>query len=445
MASQKDLNPIAAFTLVAPKIDSKSGLVARAVMPQGVKCPSLMVTRGSGSERKVKMTQRRPPSTTGAAFVSLISCTANIPVGATSARIGSTNIPAEMPTQVKRMAIFGDTGCRLKVSMIQDCSTSSTWPLAQVATSIAADRPDLIVFTGDFFYRETSCPAELADYCGGSPAPLSGMPFKDSAYSWSADVFVPMSPLFSTAPILVARGNHEACNRGGNGYFIYMDPRAGTEGNCAPYIGADGKLTVPSNVLNATYAADVNVDAKRKLRFVVVDSAYGEDCEVSNIQDVQRARYEKAQQLAKGHTSWLLVHRPIVGWQPSDDCSPTGGWVSVDQSVASYGLLSGYQMMLSSHVHVAQAVNIPGIPGQLVVGNGGALLEPSSLAIPQAGPTTPGATYSAPTSSWMDVRFGYVLATPKSAKDWTLQMRDPRGKSFANCNLRDRTIACKAN
>jgi hypothetical protein len=33
---------------------------------------------------------------------------------------------------------------------------------------------------------------------------------------------------------VVVRGNHEDCNRGGNGYFIYMDPREGTEKTCAP-------------------------------------------------------------------------------------------------------------------------------------------------------------------------------------------------------------------
>ncbi len=61
------------------------------------------------------------------------------------------------------------------------------------------------------------------------------MPFKDSAMDWSADALTPITAALAAAPLAVVRVNHEDCNRGGNGYFIYMDPREGTEKTCAPH------------------------------------------------------------------------------------------------------------------------------------------------------------------------------------------------------------------
>jgi hypothetical protein len=249
--------------------------------------------------------------------------------------------------------------------------------------------------------------------------------------------------MLASAPIVVARGNHEECSRGGNGYFIYMDPRKGTEGACAPFFGSDGKLTVPVDNLTPTFAADLRVDADRRLRLVVVDSAGAGDCQPTSVVPLQRTRFERARQLAQGSESWLLVHRPIVGWQPSDDCGPDGGWITADQAIASKGLLAPFQMILSSHIHLAQVVNIPGIPSQFVVGNGGTLLEPGNAPVGSTGPTFQGASYPAPTSSWMAIRFGYVTATPNPGTGWKMQMRDPDGGVFATCTLASKRIECR--
>jgi hypothetical protein len=442
-AGEPQLQPIAAYSLVAPVGASPSGLVARAVVPDGAGCPRLDVVRADGRTASVRMTERTAPPTTGAAFAAFTACTADIPAGATKASIGSAVVPASMPSRIERMAIFGDTGCRMKGSTFQNCADPDAWPLARIATSIAKERPDVIVFTGDFFYREAACPDDKAALCGGSPAPIKGMPFKDTAYSWAADVFTPMSPLLSSAPIVVTRGNHEECARGGNGYFLYMDPRKGTEGACAPTVGADGTLSVPVDNLTPTFAADLQVDADRTLRLVVVDSAGDDDCEPTSVVALQRTRYERAQQLGKGRESWLIAHRPIAGWQPSDDCGPDGGWITGDEAVASVGLLNPFQMLLSSHIHLAQAVNIPGLPGQLVIGNGGTLLEAGSAPVAATGPSFPGVSYPAPSSSWMQKRFGYVMASPASGTGWTMQMHDPSGGVFATCSLAAKRITCK--
>ena len=442
-AAEPEVQPIAAYSLVTPVGASPSGLVARAVVPTGAPCPALEVVSQGGARRAVPMSVRQAPPTTGAAFVAFTACTADIPAKAAEARIGSVRIPAAMPDRVDRMAIFGDTGCRMKGSTFQNCASSDEWPLARIATSIAKERPDVILFTGDFFYREAACPDAQDALCGGSPAPIKGMPFKDTAYSWAADVFTPMSPMLASAPIVVTRGNHEECSRGGNGYFIYMDPRKGTEGACAPFVKSDGSLSVPSNNLMPTFAADIQVNPERTLRLAIVDSAGDDDCEPTSVVPLQRTRFQRAQELARGREAWLVVHRPIAGWQPSNDCGPDGGWITGDETVASVGLLDGFQMLLSSHIHLAQAVNIPGIPGQFVIGNGGTLLEPGRAPVATTGPQFPGVSYPAPTSSWMDIRFGYVMASPAAGTGWTMQMHEPSGGVFATCALKDTRIHCR--
>jgi hypothetical protein len=393
------------------------------------------------------MIERVAPASTNGAFASLRSCSAKIPFGALSASVGGRSIAASMPKETDRIAVFGDTGCRLKGSAVQDCNSPESWPLAQISRSVAADRPQLIVFTGDFFYREAACEPSNTAECAGSPAPGAGLPFKDTALGWQADVFTPMASVLSAAPIVVVRGNHEACARGGNGYYIYFDPRDGTEGTCAPQLNSSGALVNPADKLNESYAVDVDVRGPKDLRLVVVDSAYGFDCELSPILPQQVAAYQAAARLAaRADQSWLLVHRPVIGWQVNDDCAPTGGWVSGDQQVASYGLLDDYSVIISSHIHLAQAMNIPGVPPQVVLGNGGTLLEPPTpFTLPVTGPSfDPALAYGAPTSGWWDVRFGYALVQPRANGNWLWQMKTPDATLFRNCVLASGAMKCDA-
>ena len=223
-----DAGVIAAYSLAAPVGMTRSGLVARVA-----------------------------PATTNGAFASLRSCSAKMPYGALSATVGERAIPASMPKETDRIAVFGDTGCRLKGTWDQACNSPESWPLAQISRSIAAERPQLIVYTGDFYYREAACDPSNTALCAGSPAPGAGLPFKDTATGWLADVFTPMASVLAAAPIVVVRGNHEACARGGNGYYIYFDPRDGTEGTCAPQLNSSGALVNPAEILNETFASVV--------------------------------------------------------------------------------------------------------------------------------------------------------------------------------------------
>lgn len=391
------------------------------------------------------MSQRAAPLTTEAAFASLVSCSAPIPAGAVSARVLGKAIPAAMPARVDDLAIYGDTGCRLKDPEIQACNDPVAWPLATLSTTIAASAPDLIIFMGDFFYREEACPSASTDECAGSPAP-GALPFKDSAAGWTMDVFTPMAAALAAAPVVVVRGNHEDCNRGGNGYFIYMDPREGTEDTCAPVIDDTGTLVAPAPDITDPFYADIAVGAKRSLRLVVVDSAGDEDCTTTSLLGKQTAAYADAQAMARAAKgeAWLLVHRPIIGWQVDDECDPSGSWIVAEQQVGSYGKLADYDLMVSSHIHLVQSMNVPGIPGQLILGNGSALLEPQTpFVLPTTGPSfDPAKAYPAPTSGWWDVRFGFAMAHPTPSRSWSMEMNDPVGETFARCSVAGQQVDC---
>lgn len=451
--------PITAYSIAVATSVARSGILTRAVLPGGAKCPDLRVTRvtkaGTSEVRTIRMTRRSTGPTTVPAFRAVAVCEARMPVGARTASVAGITVPAAMPTRVRSMAIMGDTGCRIRGSQVQDCSDPYAWPLPRIAQAIHAERPDVILYTGDVFYREDACPPGSEPQCANSPAPIPGKPFRDSAYGWLADAILPMAPMLRTAPIVMMRGNHEECYRGGNGWYLFFEPTWGTGSACAP--ASDG--TVPT-VITPTYAIDLPISATRELRLSVVDSANGADDTVTpSLQPLQRVTYEDAAALAEGaDEAWLLTHRPILGIVTTDFTppppSPWVPWTSVDQAAASVGTLAPFDLILSSHIHLAQAVQVPGQPGQLVLGNGGTLLDPpTGYAIPPGGqlqnafgqPMVPGVEPYPPASSlWTDVRFGYAMAVPGRATGaWTITMHDPDGEQFARCSLANGAITCR--
>ena len=463
---------VSAYTLVTPQAVSGSRLQIRAVIPTGIGCPQVTITTRKGRTVSRKMSMRVPGATTGAAFASLRACQANIPMlsdGIRNARVGGVTVPSKLPATFSKIAMLGDTGCRVDDDAdpadidVQDCSKSTGtspsdyWPLAANARSIAREKPDLTIFTGDFFYREDPCPTGYELKCGGSPPPIASYQFNDTDYGWMADVFIPMAPMLRAAPILAVRGNHEQCDRGGNGWFLFFEVSTSlSPAACAP--GVIGGPTTKN--ISPSWSFDAPIRNGRTLRIVAVDSAYGRNFDITDWVPTQRLAYESAAELsrpAKGRESWLLTHRPMFGLEPVEEAVPgLLPWTSTDQAAASFGLTSNYQLMVASHVHVAQVVKIPGQPPQMVVGNGGSkpdIGDQSSYARPAYGPLSKadGTPLSPdyqpyPNSSydWTAVKYGYVIATPsRQAKQWSMTHKDSTGKSFATCSLSGRQMTCE--
>lgn len=465
---------VAAYTLVVPTSVSASNLQTRAVIPNGVPCPKVEVRDNAGVTTKIAMTKRVPGATTVSAFASLRACEAALPKKLTRAEVAGHRVPAALPKQYKSIAMFGDTGCRVDDDLHQDCSSPTLWPLAKNSKAIAKENPDVAIFTGDFYYREDRCGVTktnpdplnpdrtVIDKCGGTPEPVPGADFKDTDYGWMADVFIPMAPLMKKVPILAVRGNHEECRRAGNGWFLFFDVTPMATTSCAPAT-AYGK--VPKDVMHPTWKFDMPIDAKRTLRTVIVDSANGFNSDISPWVAKQRTAYEKAHELsarAAGRESWLVTHRPMFGIDPSTvtNGKPSwNNWTSVDQTAAAYGLLGHYNAMIASHVHVAQVVQIPGQPAQIVVGNGGSIpdsFDPATYPVPVHGPLLGGdgqplanlPTYAKPYPTaeylWNTIKYGYVMAKPGAKADkWVLTQKDVEGKAYATCTMLAKKTTCK--
>ena len=469
---------VSAYTLVTPKSVSDTRLQVRAVIPTGISCPRLTLVNGRGKTVTRGMTKRVPGATTAPAFASLRACQANVPrlqAGIRSARVGGVSVPFRLPATFSKIAMLGDTGCRVDDDSdptdidVQDCSqTTGTdpadyWPLATNSQAIAAEKPDMTVFTGDFYYREDACPAPANDpekyvpRCGGSPAPIDEYKFNDTDYGWMADVFIPMAPLFRAAPMLAVRGNHEQCDRGGNGWFLFFEvtTELGPDA-CAPE--AIGGPTTPN--ITPSWAFDAPIGKGRTLRLVAVDSAYGKNFDITDWVDQQRPKYVQAQELSApkpGRESWLVTHRPMFGIEPVEEAVPGRlRWTSIDQTASAQGLIANYRMMVASHVHVSQVVKIPEQPVQMVVGNGGSKPDVSTvssyttpsfgpLATPPDGEPLNSAYPPYPTASynWTTVKYGYTVMRPgKQAGRWTATQKDYTGQTFANCSLIGQDMTC---
>ena len=463
--SNPEVGVVAAYTLVVPKSVSATNLQVRAVIPNGVPCPGLRMTTKAGVKVVRKMTKRIPGATTGAAFASLRACQANIPetdAPVVAARVGSDGVPTQLPKRFKKIAMFGDSGCRIDDDSdpadidVQDCSDPIAWPLAKNARSIAREKPDMTIFTGDFFYREDACPAGYEAQCGGSPAPDPSATFNDTDYGWMADTLIPMAPLFRAAPMLVIRGNHEQCDRGGNGWFLFFEPgnKLGPDA-CAPAT-LGGPTT--ANIAD-TWHFDAPISDKRTLRIVAVDSAYGKNFDLSAWVPTQKVAYEQAYSQSapkSGRESWLVAHRPMFGVEPNTQPpAGTNQWTSVDQTAAGYGLTDHYNLLVGSHVHVSQIVKIPGQPPQLVVGNGGSKpddFDINNYTLPTYGPLADasGAALSPdytplPTATYLytSVDYGYDVMSPgKKIGRWTLKQMTYEGELFDTCSLVAKSLTC---
>jgi hypothetical protein len=150
------------------------------------------------------------------------ACEYQLPSGATSAVVAGQSLPVPKANPMK-IVVIGDTGCRLQTDNgMQSCNdpnpnnSDTPYPFATIAALAAAQNPDLVLHVGDYAYRDNECPAGLGYNCGGSPWGFGWD-------TWEADLFVPGAPLLAAAPWIMTRGNHEQCNRAGQGWYRFLD------------------------------------------------------------------------------------------------------------------------------------------------------------------------------------------------------------------------------
>jgi hypothetical protein len=395
---------------------SSQGALARAIVTgSGAACPELMI---DGAPQT--MTTRSAPQS----CFEVLVCETAIPADASSVSIASARLPLP-PKHLKKIAILGDTGCRLKGSSctqnaacqpdceatdVQACNDPEEWPFAAVAELVAAAKPDLVVHVGDYHYREALCP-EGTEGCAGSPA-------GDNWPSWKADFFDPAAPLLAAAPWVMVRGNHEECSRAGWGWYRFLDP---------------GPVPSTCNDNPSPYSIDLP-----GLQLLVLNTSTADAAQPA----LYAPAYQEINQLAAQAStpSWLLSHHPLWAF------SEYQGEVSKDtdvlqQALGSAGLDPKIRLALAGHVHLFEALgfsaNPPRVPS-LVFGMSGTKLDDPVQAT-LVGETLDGAEVVA-----ADTRdkFGYALAEPHE-EGWKLTVYGVKGNPKVECRVAGASLTCE--
>jgi hypothetical protein len=381
------------------------GAQVRAAVTDG-QCPAVTVD-GRGQP----MTLRRAAD---ADFPEV--CQLEVPAGVSSLAVDgkALPVPARAP---QRIVMLGDSGCRIQGVTVQSCNDAKAWPFAQVARLAAAQKPDLVIHVGDYYYRESACPAGRAA-CAGSP-------YGDHFDTWQAEFFQPAAPLLAAAPWVFARGNHETCQRGGAGWFALLD--AGRQPLDCPAQSAPFTVDIGGLHLYVLDSADT-IDRSAPPRAV---AAFAGQIDALGAQTGR----------GKG---WIVTHRPIWGETPVvriPPLNPVELGINVTEQAAVRGKdLAGVQMIVSGHIHDFAALSFgPARPAQLVVGTGGDVGEPADIPAVHGGPRTVDGLAG---DLFTFDRFGYLLLE-RQGEDWTGAFHDAEDKVVATCRLHERALQCR--
>jgi predicted phosphodiesterase len=373
---------------------------ARALVP--LTCPAVTYDGGS-----VPMRQR-------AGFApgfDEVVCDAPIPPGARNVAVENVRLPSP-PAAPRTIVVFGDTGCRMLDDEQQNCGDIADWPFPKIAQTIAAVHPDLLVHVGDYYYRENNCLKTMTSCVNR---------WGDTSMSWNADWFSPAKPIFASAPLIMIRGNHEDCHRGGPAWYRYLDA-ADTMTAC-PASGTDG-----APPWAASFAG---------LRIVVNDSAADPSDSKPDPARIAfyAASYRKAQQLAAGASgdTWFVTHRP-----PFANTNETQALLQLNWKLAPF------DVVLAGHVHDFEGINVAGYPPLIVNGESGDDLDDAGSTAKYIGLQSAGGhpvyTFAAP-APYATKQFGFAVYT-KVASGWSISLRDADGIERRACALTKGAVAC---
>lgn len=360
-----------------------------------------------------------------------------------------------------RIAVVGDTGCRIKVPArgggdpIQDCADPAAWPWPDVAAAAARLAPDLVIHVGDYHYREY---CEDAGRCAALQA--AGTTVGYGWTGWEADFFGPARPLLLAAPWVFVRGNHENCDRAGEGWMRFLSPE--------PYRAChDQRYKSPTrSVLANNGTADAyRVDLGDTLALVVADNAGHEDYRplsaAPSEMDLFRRALAELRRSPRPARQWLLSHRPVWYDLLRPESEPNAFQATLRDSPPP-----SLQLVFSGHQHAfrtlafepgADATHYPaGRPGQVIVGGSGTQLESmdpdSPLYERDAGPGSreqrvpPDRGFDGvrASSGLLLNRHGFLLLQ-REGRGWSGTVHDARGAVVTRCRLEDdgKELACR--
>jgi hypothetical protein len=378
------------------ELASDGGLDVRSIVAPGMACPKVVA---DGTELTSALRGRSDDD------YPVQVCVAHAAASTRGVTVDGLPVPV-LPTDIRRIVMFGDTGCRLKGSFTQDCNNPVKWPFAVVARLAAARRPDLVIHVGDYHYRETACPSGQAG-CAGSP-------HGDNWAVWQKDFFDPAAPLLAAAPWVLVRGNHEICSRGGHGWFRLLDPHPNAD-TCTD--------TTPP------YALHIG-----SLNLLLFDGANADDQTADPTKvAVYRDQLQSLLSNVPQH-SWLLTHRPVWALVEGSDVAPGTTLNATEQAAIRDLVPAGLDMVVSGHIHDFTSYEFgPSRPAQLVVGEGG----DANDAISQ--PVHPGIDIDGEKirRALAIPDYGYVVLH-RASQGWTGVVYSLTDSVLAHCRLRGR-------
>jgi hypothetical protein len=365
-------------------------------------------------------------------------CEARLPKGARHVVAAGHALPVPRPV-VRRIVVIGDTGCRLKQAdhAYQACNDPAAYPFARVAARAAAWKPDLVLHVGDYLYRENPC-AAATPACAGSP-------WGYGWDAWNADFFAPAAPLLAAAPWIVVRGNHEECDRAGQGWWRLLDPRP---------LAAGRDCIDPANDVAGDDSPPYAVPLGRGAQVVVLDMMTAPNKPLP-AEDARHAQYladyaTLARLARRAPYTLLTLHKPILGFAavaepegPPELKPNTLGIQSVFAEADPELLPAGVGVILSGHIHLWQQLDFAGArPSQFVAGFSGTQedIVPFPRTLPAGASPGPGAAVAA-FSSWID-GFGYMTLERRAADRWDVKVWNLDGQVVNRCEIRGRRSRC---
>lgn len=316
-----------------------------------------------------------------------------------------------------RLAVIGDTGCRLKESKgtysYQNCLDGQDWIFPQLAQSVAKENYDFLIHTGDYHYREHCTREECANVT------------KSSGYGWAAwwdDFYGPSQDLFKKSPVLLMRGNHEDCERAHVGWAPLSAHQQQFNSECRDiedYQWIEMQDLVFINFDNSSLSGSGKIKDKHRKKWL----------------PLLKQVTERIQKEAQGKEVWLLTHVPAFGFVPDQKLAePIEASDRFAVLAKEAGLLQKVDYILSGHVHSQQVVPRKQLPLQIIVGNSGTVLDAFGRIINNHRVITTTETRSS---------YGYAVFEREGFKKWKLHFKDKDGEKVLMCEMEQQRVFCE--
>lgn len=318
-----------------------------------------------------------------------------------------------------KMAIIGDTGCRLKEykdqGEYQNCHDPDLWPMAKISEVIAKDNYDFLVHVGDYYYREKCTNKLFCDKYTDTTGP--------TWQSWWADFYKPATPLFKKTPILFVRGNHEDCSRGFQGWAALSFKEKEFSQGCEAY---EGFQILEWDDLIFINFDNSDFEDKKALK------PLQEKMWLERLTELKEALSKRA----VGKEVWFLTHKPLFAYLPPDkgDGKITPITSQFKDLVKKSGLESFIDVAVSGHIHSQQVTYFAEGRPQIISGNAGSKLDAMESAVKRPDFYTMTVTHK---------DFGYALVERLGFKKWKWLFKNVKGETSLTCDFANKKFTCK--